>query len=91
MIPLKAASCRSQTSCLFVKRLNFLVELRDPRFWRISATQLIERLADGAFGCFSHDRILYGSIKDDLIQINATNWNCSFFLTSGGEVPSLGI
>jgi hypothetical protein len=59
LVPLKAASHRSQALCLFIKRVNFLVEPRHLRFWRIGAAQLFERLADGEFSCFSNGRILY--------------------------------
>jgi hypothetical protein len=58
LVPLKAASHRSQALCLFVKRVNFLVEPRHLRFWRFGAAQLFERLADGEFGCFSQGIIL---------------------------------
>ena len=40
-------------------RVNFLVEPRHRRHWRIGASQLFKRLADGEFSCFSHGKILY--------------------------------
>jgi hypothetical protein len=55
----KAASCSSRALYLFVKRLSFLLEPRDLRFWHIGVTQLIEHLADGKFVYFSHSKILY--------------------------------
>ncbi|MGB7615419.1 MAG: hypothetical protein WBM06_00490 [Pseudolabrys sp.] len=59
LVPLNAVSHRSQALCLLVKRVNFLVEPRHLRFWRIGAAQLFERLADGEFGYFSHGKILF--------------------------------
>jgi hypothetical protein len=56
--PPRAASCRSQTLYLLVKRLIFLLEPRDLRFWHIGVTQLIEHFADGEFVYFSHGKIL---------------------------------
>jgi hypothetical protein len=58
LIPLKAASCRSQALYLLFKSLSFLVEPCDLRFWHIGATQLIKHLADGEFAYYSHSKIL---------------------------------
>jgi hypothetical protein len=56
VVPLNALSSGSQEPYLFVKRLFFLIEPRHPRFWRIGAAQLVENLADGKFGYFSHGK-----------------------------------
>ena len=62
LIPLEAASCRSQALDLLFKTLSFLVEPCDLRFWHIGATQLIEHLTDGEFVYFSHSKILYNAM-----------------------------
>ena len=51
LVPLKAASHRSQALCLFVKRVNFFVEPRHLRFWRFGApvVMLAERARYGLF------------------------------------------
>ena len=54
MVPLKATPCRSQVLYLFVQRVDFAIEPRPLRFWRIGAAQLIEGLANGEFVYFSH-------------------------------------
>ena len=58
--PLESESCRSQALYLFVSRLNFLVELHDPRgFLCIVAAQLIEQLANGELVYFGHRKLRF--------------------------------
>ena len=62
MITFKAAVCRPQALCLFIKRVNFLVELRHPGSGRIGATQLFERFAGVEFGRSRHGAPIIVSI-----------------------------
>jgi hypothetical protein len=55
-VPLQAKSLRSQALDLVTKRVNFLRASRALRFRRIRATQFFQRLLDGEFGCFGHDK-----------------------------------
>ena len=71
LVPLNATSHRSQALCFFVKHVNFLVEPRHLRFWRIGAAQLIDRLADREFGYFSHIKFSAGEVQDEKGRANA--------------------
>ena len=56
--PLESESCRFQALYLFVSRLNFLVELHDPRgVLCIVAAQLVEQFANGEFVYFGHRKL----------------------------------
>ncbi|MGB8676849.1 MAG: hypothetical protein WCD59_03960, partial [Pseudolabrys sp.] len=68
MIPLEAASHRSQALCLFIKRLDFLILSRHLRFRGFGAAQLFKRLADGEFRCFSHGKSSSGEVEDGKIE-----------------------
>jgi hypothetical protein len=58
--PLESESCRSQAPYLFVSRLNFLVELHDPRgVLCIVAAQLVEQFANGEFVYFGHRKLRF--------------------------------
>ncbi|MGA7333346.1 MAG: hypothetical protein WBX77_16700 [Pseudolabrys sp.] len=71
MIPLEAASHRSQALCLFIKRLDFLILSRHLRFRGFGAAQLFKRLADGEFRCFSHGKSSFGELEDEKNRANA--------------------
>jgi hypothetical protein len=71
LISLKAASRHSQALCLSVQRVNFLIESRHLRSWRVSIAQLIDCLADGEFVYFSHRKILADKGGSESCRANA--------------------
>jgi hypothetical protein len=68
--PLEAMSFGPQALRLLVERVDFFIKLGGPAGFRCGvAAQLLEGLADGKFGCLSHD------IQSRLLSLRQSNHN----------------